>query len=85
MWFVLILHSKTMNLGLGNTKIAPLSVAIEGEMASFCAEAAAVGLLSAPCVYQSQDCYQFSESCSPEWEQPCRFSSYRHLWREGSQ
>lgn len=46
-----------MNLGLGNTKIASLSVAVEGEMASFCAEAAAAGLLSAPHVYQSQGCY----------------------------
>lgn len=64
-----------MNLGLGNTKIAPLSVAVEWEMASFCAEAAAAGLLSAPRVYQSQGCYQFSESCCPEWEQPCRFLS----------
>lgn len=59
-----------MNLGLGNTKIASLSVAVEREMASFCAEAAAAGLLSAPRVYQSQGCYQFSESCCPEWEQP---------------
>lgn len=55
----LILHGKTMNLGRGNTKIASLFVALEGEMASFCAEAAAAGLLSAPLVYyQSQGCYQ---------------------------